>query len=259
MTQYTMNKDNVTSVPVHCMHCKMLHSGLCETLTPQEMTQFNAMASSKKYSANQMIRIEDEPITFYANVISGVAKMVKSTSDGRQQIVGLILPSDFIDRVFVDIATCSIEAITDVEVCRYPKKPFEAMIRNDPHLGHNLLTLALRDLEMAEEWMLLLGRKTAREKVASFLLMLARRTPRLLCPHMDLENNPALAASELTDIPMTRADIADYLGLTMETVCRQMTHLKKDGVIDLPDNHCFINLDINRLKVEAGQEPLLDI
>ena len=89
--------------------------------------------------------------------------------------------------------------------------------------------------------------------------MLTRRTPRLLCAHMDLENDPALAANELTDIPMTRADIADYLGLTMETVCRQMTHLKKDGVIDLPDNHCFINLDINRLKVEAGQEPLLDI
>lgn len=228
-------------------------------LTPAEITLFNTMASSKKYSAGQIIRMEEEPITFYANVISGVAKMVKSTNDGRQQIVGLILPSDFIDRVFVDIATCSIEAITDLEVCRYPKKPFEAMIRNDSDLEHRLFTMALRDLEIAEEWMLLLGRKTAREKVASFLLMLVRRTPHLTCPNMSKKDDQAPASDLLTDIPMTRADIADYLGLTMETVCRQMTHLKKDRVIDLPDNHCFLNLDIDRLKEVAGHKPRLDI
>ncbi len=259
MTDHSFTKNKSRAVPVRCTQCKMLHAGLCSVLTADELILFDAMSSCKKFTAGQMIRMEEEPVHFYANVISGVAKMIKSTSDGRQQIVGLILPADFIDRVFIDISTCTIEAVTDMELCSYPKKKFEALVREDPDLEHRLFTLALHDLEMAEEWMLLLGRKTAREKVATFLLMLAERVPHLSCPHMIGEDDHSVGSESTIDIPMIRADIADYLGLTMETVCRQMTLLKKDGVIELPDNHCFTSHDLNRLRDVAGQEPSIDI
>ncbi len=240
------------SLPQKCQHCTMRHAGLCATLTAPEMVQFNAMSHTKHFSAGQLIRLEGEPVSFYANVISGAAKTIKSTHDGRQQIVGLILPGDFIDRVFVEHAPCSVEAMSDMELCAYPRGRFEAIVKKDPDLEHRLLTLALDDLDQAEEWMLLLGRKTAREKVASFLLLLARRSHHFSCPHLVSERQ-AFAGPLTIHIPMTRNNMADYLGLTTETVCRQMTSLRKDGVIDLPDNHCFTCPDIERLEQEADR------
>jgi CRP/FNR family transcriptional regulator len=255
--EHMFNKD--TGLPRHCENCNIRHAGICAMLTPDERCSFNAVATAKHYQAGQMIRIEEEPVRFYANIISGVAKMYKSTDDGRQQIVGLLLPSDLLDRVFAHTATCSIEAITDMELCSYPKKQFEAIIRKDPDLEHRLFSITLHELDTAQEWMLLLGRKTAREKVASFLLMLSKRSPLLNCPHQEQGEKQTAVSKIIVEIPVTRSDIADYLGLTMETVCRQITHLKKDGVIDLPDNHSFCVSKPGLLAELAGQEHSFNI
>lgn len=217
------------------------------------------MAVARTYDAGQIIRMEAAPLAFYANMVSGVAKMFKSTPDGRQQIVGLLFPGYFIDNVFAKKATCSVEAVSKVRLNAFPKKPFEKFVRNDPDLEHRLLTMALHDLEEAQEWMLLLGRKTAREKVATFLYMLASRKIHLPCPHTLADRLAGKEGEIVFDIPLVRSDIADYLGLTMETVCRQMTNLRKDGVVGLPDNHSFTVKDFDRLALEAGQTTSFEI
>lgn len=117
------------------------------------------------------------------------------------------------------------------------------MMKESPELEHRLLMQALKELDEAREWMVTLGRKTAAEKVASFLLLIARNID---------PNQSAMATEAVFDLPLTRADIADFLGLTIETVSRQMTILRKEGVIEIENNRHVTVRDMERLARRAG-------
>jgi CRP/FNR family transcriptional regulator, anaerobic regulatory protein len=144
---------------------------------------------------------------------------------GARQMVGLLLPSDFVGRPGRETAAYDVTATTDLLMCCFRKKPFEDLMRATPHIGQRLLEMTLDELDAAREWMLLLGRKTAREKIASLIAIIARR---------DASLHLRRVRSGLTfDLPLTREAMADYLGLTLETVSRQISALKRDGVIEL--------------------------
>ncbi len=161
-------------------------------------------------------------------------------------MVGLLLPSDFVGRPGRDGAAYNVVATTDVVMCCFRKKPFEDLMARTPHIAHRLLEMTLDELDAAREWMLVLGRKTAREKIASLLAIIARRdaslTPKGATNHMSF------------DLPLTREAMADYLGLTLETVSRQMSALKKDGVISLEGKRRVTVPDMGRLMEEAGDD-----
>src|SRR5262249_57473822 len=123
-----------------------------------------------------MIMSDQEPVTFFANVISGTIKLTKGIADGRQQIVGLLFPPDFLGRTFSRSNPYFAEAASDVEVCVFPSEAFERLIDLYPELQHRLFERTLDELDAAREWMLLLGPKTPEEKAPSFLLLLPRRT-----------------------------------------------------------------------------------
>lgn len=167
---------------------------------------------------------------YFANILNGVVKMTKTLADGRQQIVGLLFPTDFLGRAFVTEAPYRAEAATDLELCAFPHSSFEQLLHKYPQLEHRLLESTLSELDTAREWMLLLGRKTAEEKVASFLHLLTKRAD-LSAPCNANQDGPLRFP-----LPLTRTDMADYLGLTIETVSRQITRLKKQGVISLVDS-----------------------
>ncbi len=119
------------------------------------------------------------------------------------------------------------------------------MIRT-PHIAQRLLEMTLDELDAAREWMLLLGRKTAREKIASLLAIVARR---------DAMVQLRASKGRMTfDLPLTREAMADYLGLTLETVSRQMSALKRDGVIELEGKRHVTVPDMDRLMAEAGDD-----
>jgi CRP/FNR family transcriptional regulator len=120
------------------------------------------------------------------------------------------------------------------------------MVKRYPGLEHRLFENTLDELDSAREWMLLLGRKTAQEKVASLLVMIAQRAPNVGCSH-----TPEMNFASFT-LPLTRSDIADYLGLTLETVSRQITKLKSASIIELIDNREIIVPDIEALEDIAG-------
>jgi len=171
------------------------------------------------FAAGAPIFDEGETADYRFNVISGSVKIYKLMSDGRRQIVGFLFPGDFLGLSQSDTYAYSAESITSAELCRFPRARLEDLVNRIPVLERRFLGVAVNELAVAQDQMLLLGRKTAMEKVASFLLMLSKRAR-----ERGQAENPIF-------MPMTRSDLGDYLGLTMETVSRAMSQLKADGVI----------------------------
>lgn len=189
---------------------------------------------------------EGEDSVLVANVIEGVLKLSTGTEDGREQIVGVVYPSDFIGRPFGSTSGHGVTALTDARVCVFSRRDFDAFAREHPSLEHKLLQRTLGELDRTRRWMLLLGRKSASEKVASFLLEMSERLVEPGC-QMEFEQ----PARRFT-LPFSRQQIADVLGLTIETVSRQFTRLKAEGVIDLPSRREVAIIDHEALVAEAG-------
>jgi CRP/FNR family transcriptional regulator len=151
------------------------------------------------------------------------------------------LPPDLLGRPFAVESRVSAEAASQVDLCVIPKPALEAMMKDNASLEHRVMMQALRELDEARDWMVTLGRKTAAEKVASFLFMIAS--------HIDPTDEQVAAKF---DLPLSRSDIADFLGLTIETVSRQISKLKADGVIEIVNYRHVTVPDLARLRVRCG-------
>jgi len=209
------------------------------------MALLEGMKSYKTYAAGDPIIFAGDKMTFVGSVVVGVARLSQTMEDGRKQMVGLLLPSDFVGRPGRAYSAFDVEATTEVTLCRFERKPFEKLLCDIPHLRERMLEMALDELDSAREWMLLLGRKTAREKIASLLTFIARR-----------ENTPSNpTTNEMSfDLNLTREAMSEYLGLTLETVSRQINALRKDGVIKLEKKRHVIVNDFARLLEETGDD-----
>ncbi len=232
-------------VPAGCRACGARRFGICSALNASELFHFSTVTRRRKIAHGETIFFEDDEVANFANIVSGAVKLTKLLSDGRQQIVGLQFAPEFIGKPFSEKVPVSIEAATDVEVCVFPKAELEKMLRQKPEFEHRLLEQTLVQLDDARTWMVTLGRKTAQEKVASFLLLLAG--------HIGKPSAGNPAHTEFT-LPLKRADIADFLGLTLETVSRQLTKLRKMGAIDIKKNLEVTVHDTGRLTCISGGE-----
>ena len=232
--------------PQDCGDCPIRHNAVCSRCEAEELARLEAMKYYRSFQAGQPIIWSGDRMDFVASVVTGIATLTQSMEDGRRQMVGLLLPSDFLGRPGREKAGYDVTATTDLVMCCFRRKPFEDMMALTPHLGQRLLEMMLDELDAAREWMLLLGRKTAREKIASLLALLAHREAGLKVP---------VALSVISfDLPLTREQMADYLGLTIETVSRQISGLKRDGLIELGQHRRIVVPNFNRLKAESGNE-----
>ncbi|MEC9343795.1 MAG: Crp/Fnr family transcriptional regulator [Pseudomonadota bacterium] len=233
-----------SGIPVLCRACEARHKGICGALNEEQLVRLNRYSSKRSVPSGSELIGDEQEVSNYANVLSGVVKLAKTMADGRQQIVGLQFAPDFLGRPFHASSHVSAEAASDVSLCAFPKALLETMIKEQPALENRLHRQALRELDEAREWMLTLGRKTAGEKVASFLHMIAH--------NVDPDRQPGEPGPASFDLPLTRADIADFLGLTIETVSRQLTRLRKAGIIEIENNrHVFVP-ELERLERAAG-------
>lgn len=228
--------------PKSCSSCPIRARAICSRCTDNELVELEKIKYYKTYPAGSSVLLMGDPMTFVASVVVGVASLSRSMMDGRMQMVGLLLPSDFIGRPGRDTVSFDVTAVSDLTLCHFHKKPFEVITHATPHVQERLVEIALDELDAAREWMLLLGRKTAREKIASFLVICARRLGR--------KNDDILQM----DLPLTRDAMSDYLGLTIETVSRQMAALKRDGVLSLEGTRKVTIPDLSRLLDEAGDD-----
>jgi CRP/FNR family transcriptional regulator len=231
----------------NCEDCPIRHRAVCARCETHELERLEEIKYYRRFEAGQTIIWCGDRMDFVGSVVSGVATLTQTMEDGRTQMVGLLLPSDFVGRPGRSVAAFDVTATTDLLMCCFRKSPFEALINDTPHIAHRLLEMTLDELDAAREWMLVLGRKTAREKIASLLSIIARRDA-ILRPRG--KNSPSVF-----DLPLTREAMADYLGLTLETVSRQVSALRKDGVIALEGKRHVTVPDLNRLLKEAGEDP----
>jgi CRP/FNR family transcriptional regulator len=241
-----MAHDPVNLGQIQCATCAIRHRAVCGALDDNEIREVSRIGRTKRFRAGDIILADDEPTTFFANVVSGVVKLEKMSADGRQQIVGLVFPPDFLGRAFSKSNPYFAQAATDVEICAFQNTAFEALLRDHPNLEHRLFENTLNELDAARDWMFVLGRKSAQEKVASFLHLIARRQPMIGCSH-----TPSSHLARF-DLPLTRADIADFLGLTIETVSRQLSNLKRQGTIQLTGGREVVVPDLRKLQSKAG-------
>ncbi len=227
-----------SEIPVVCRSCEARHRGICGVLTPDQLLYLSKFTNRTIYSESEELVSNGEQVERYANILSGVVKLSKLLIDGRQQIVGLQFAPDFLGRPFKSKSETTAEAVTDVRVCSFPKSVLETMIQKSPELERILHEQSLRELDEARNWMMTLGRKSASEKVASFLYLIG--------VNIDPEKNITMGPVSF-QIPLKRADIADFLGLTIETVSRQLTKLRKSGIISIANNRSVVIPDMRAL------------
>lgn len=229
-----------------CGCCPIRHRAVCSRCEPDELKLLDQIKYYRSYEAGQPIIWSGDGMEFVASVVSGVATLSQTMEDGRTQMVGLLLPSDFIGRPGRNTAPFDVVAITNVTLCCFRRKPFEQLMESTPHIGGRLLQMTLDELDNAREWMLVLGRKTAREKIASLLAIVARR---------DASLRKMVAKDGMRfELPLTREAMADYLGLTLETVSRQISALKKAGIIELHGKRLISVPCLERLILETGDD-----
>lgn len=228
-----------------CQHCVVRNRAICASLNASELEVLNRIGRRVPVHRGQTLMWEGDDSTLVANVIDGVLKLSTSTADGREQIVGVVYPSDFIGRPFGSTTPHSVTALSDAQVCMFTRSAFDQFARSHPELEHKLLQRTLTELDRARHWMLLLGRKSAGERVATFLLEMAQRLADASCA-------AGARPAERFDLPLSRQQMADLLGLTIETVSRQLTRLRQAGIIDLPDRRAVVILDHEAMELEAG-------
>ncbi len=231
---------------VQCSDCPIRHRAVCARCEADELARLEQIKFYRSFQAGQTILWSGDRMEFVGSVVSGIAALTQTMEDGRRQMVGLLLPSDFVGRPGRAATAFNVTATTDVVMCCFRKKPFEDMMASTPHIAQRLLEMTLDELDAAREWMLLLGRKTAREKIASLIAIIVRREAAI--------SQRSTKGMLTVDLPLTREEMADYLGLTIETVSRQISALKKDGVIRLEGNRHVLIPDIDRLLEEAGND-----
>ena len=197
---------------------------MCSGLALGEIGGLARIVQEIEFAPHQAVVHEGDDAKSVFVIRSGVACVSKLLSDGRRQITGFLYPADFFGLSMYGHYATSVTAITDLTLCRCGRGQFEALLDRYHELEKRLLDQASNELAVAQDQMVLLGQKTAREKVASFLLTISKRARR-----QGLPGNPVW-------LPMTREEIGDYLGLTTETVSRMFSQLQELGAISkLPD------------------------
>lgn len=231
-----------------CEKCVVRNKAICSALDDNELQIMNRIGHKQVLKAGQTFMWEGDDSAVVANVIDGVLKLTNSLDDGREQIVGLAFPADFIGRPYQDQVKHTVTALTDAKICSFSRNGFEQFAHDHPNLEHKVLERTLDELDQARDWMLLLGRKTATEKLATFLINMSERSSETGCATNFMPQNRF-------SLPFGRQQIADILGLTIETVSRQMTDLSRRSVVELPGKRDVIIKDRDTLIHMANLQP----
>ncbi|MBR0938647.1 Crp/Fnr family transcriptional regulator [Bradyrhizobium jicamae] len=218
-----------------CEDCKVRLFSVCAALESCELDELDRISHARQIPAHSTLFEQGALAGSVFNVTEGIVRLYKSLPDGRRQITGFALPGDFLGLALQDRYGVSAEAVTPVSVCRFLRTAFLSYVDRKPHLLRRLHEFAGHELSLAQDQMLLLGRRTAEEKIAAFLLNMQARYARIK------------SMSVTVPLPMSRQDIADYLGLTIETVSRTVTRLAREKVLLIVPDGVRL-LDQERLK-----------
>lgn len=230
----------------NCSTCVVRNRSICSALDSTEIEALGAISRVRVLRAGESLTWEGDDSILLANVVEGLLKLVNSTVDGREQIVGVVYPADFIGRPFGGLTQYGVTALTESKVCVFARNDFDRLAHNHPTLEHRLLERTLDELDKTRRWMLLLGRMSAEQKLATFLIELSERLVETGC------EPSKMGPLDQFELAFSRQQIADVLGLTIETVSRQFTALRRQGVIALPSRREVAILNHAQLAAQAG-------
>jgi CRP/FNR family transcriptional regulator, anaerobic regulatory protein len=220
-----------------CQGCEVRDKAVCGILDCASLEQFRNLGWTVRLAPGQALFHEGDPATRVFTLTRGSLKLYKLLADGRRQVTGFLHPGDFLGISVDDEYAFSAEALEDSQLCWFPRARFDDFIDDHLALERELYRKAAHELAAAQQQFVLLGRKTAIERLASFLLLLSERT-----------KVSGGDEAGMVRLAMSRSDIGDYLGLTKETVSRVISALKRDRLIRLVSLDVVQILDRSRLE-----------
>ncbi|HQT89305.1 MAG TPA: Crp/Fnr family transcriptional regulator [Acidiphilium sp.] len=218
-----------------CAKCEARHVGLCDALDDADLHFLAGVARRSTANRGQVFITEGDPARQFFNINHGTAKLYKDLPDGRRQIIGFVSTGDFVGLAADKTYGFSAEALEPIQYCRFDRTELRGVFGRFPIIERRLLDVASHELVIAQEQMLLLGRKTAVERVASFLDGWRNRAA------------PCANPTAALDLPMSRSELADFLGLTIETVSRALAALRKQNIVSIGSDHRIAILKPTRL------------
>ncbi len=225
-----------------CFGCELRPVSICGALAEHELVELAVMSERRSFSAREVVTIQGDRSDFVFNILSGTIRLYSLLPDGRRQIVGFLLPGDFLGLSMQEDSPFCADAVVDARACCFRRVCFQDFLDRKPHLLRRLHRAAAHEMTMAQQHLVLLGKARAEIRVLSFLVQMRRRWS-VICGR----------SSVTVPLPMSRQDIADYLGLTISTVSRTLTRLERDRLILIvPDGVRLLELQAIEEAVAGG-------
>ena len=215
--------------PAACDLCDVRERSICAELSVRELIQVEKTMARRTVEKGRALMEEGEPNDSLYVLVQGSFRLSKHLEDGRRQITGFLFPGDFVGVRSTAASAYTAEALEDSRVCHFPHRFLEAIAADSPGVKDRLIARGQTEYHKAQDHIVLLGKKTAEERVESFLRMVAKS--------IGVNDEEGYAS---TPLPMPRQDIADYLGLRLETLSRTLAGLKKKGAIRALSRHSVV-------------------
>ena len=214
-----------------CENCQVRLISVASLLHPSELLELESIAHHQILPAKATLFTEGEKADALFTVTAGTVRLQHDLPDGRRQIVGYAIPGDFLGLTVSPSYTLTADTLTQISVCRFERGKFQELVDKRPAMQQRMLEISAQELTLARDHMVLLGRKRAEERVAAFLLGWREKLARIQ------------PVSVTVPLPMGRQDIADHLGLTIETVSRILARWMREKVLlDVPGGVRILNL-----------------
>ena len=223
-----------------CQSCRVRAHPICQALEAIAEVRAGRASVLRKYARGRSLLDGNRIPETFGIVVSGVIKLLHGDQDGRQQIVGLLFPGDYLGPTQPLLAHMTAEAATAVEICCFPRHTFEMLVAGNSTLEPTILEHTLLELDAVRSWMRILVQRPAQERIARFLVMLEQRT-----------RGPSEPRRDVVELPLSRTEMAEYLGVALETASRQLSHLREAGVIEVQGRSFIRVADWARLEALA--------
>ena len=231
-----INLKNQDEIINRCVVCKVRTYSFCRCLSEKKLDFFSNISFEKNFSNKENIFIQNDPATHLYNITEGNVKIYQLLDDGRIQIIGFLYPGDFFGSYKNNKYNYCAESIGDLKTCVFDQKILDKYLDENPILAKELLNKTSHELTVAQDRLTVIGKLNAIERIAKFLLNTSKQRNRI-----GWQKNPI-------SLPMTRQDIADYLGLTIETVSREFSNLKSLNIIKAISSKQIYLTDIDALQ-----------
>ena len=232
-----------------CEQCAVNHRSICHAASDEAIHELGRLSHLREFEKGQVIVAQGDEASIVGNIVAGIVKLTNMSMSGQQNIVGLLFPSDFFGRAFVETSRFSYEAATDVTLCCLGRQAFEAFLTRHPEVEHELLLNTLDELDATREWSAMTSCHTTMERVAAFLFILSKRSDSMFCDR----NTEPKSPHPVIALPIGRRDIAAYLGTTPETLSRNIQTLVRKEIIRSVDTNHFELLDMPGLVAHTGE------